>query len=252
MSAVTLPQSTHYIHFILPSIKIYYKLNALLTSISITNNNEQHLIVIGVEHNNRKRHFLSLTFDELSKLLHSLEPPKLTLYEILCQNNSCKLYFDVDIYIEKSLLLNIQESLSILQNLFYGIISNCTNPLTCNSTSIADHFLVLSASTKLKHSYHLIYTNTAVRFESQQTIFKFIMMILHHCSHFILSHLCHRQFLQSINIDTENNFNNYLKHLQTVLTYTNFCNCIIPATNITCENFQKLLFKSTFIFSSFI
>ncbi|CAF4614693.1 unnamed protein product, partial [Rotaria socialis] len=56
--------------------------------ISTTNNNEQQLIFIAVEHNNRKRHFLSVTFDELSKLLHCLEPPKLTLYEILCRNNS--------------------------------------------------------------------------------------------------------------------------------------------------------------------
>ncbi|CAF3817843.1 unnamed protein product [Rotaria sordida] len=222
MSAVTLPQGKHYIHFILPSIKIYYTLNTLLTDISTTNNNEQHFIVIGVEHNNRKRHFLSLTIDELSKLLYSLESPKRTLYEILCQNNFCKLYFDVDIYIDKSLLLNIQESLSILQDLFHYIISNCTNQLTYNSTSSAGHFLVLSASTELKHSYHLIYTNTNVRFGSQQIIFQFIIMILYHCSQFILSHLCHQQFLQSINIHAENNFNNCLKHLQTILTHTNF------------------------------
>ncbi len=58
---------THYIHLILPSIKIYYKLDALLSSMSTTNNNGENLIVIGVEYNNRKRNFLSLTFAELSK-----------------------------------------------------------------------------------------------------------------------------------------------------------------------------------------
>jgi len=73
MSAiVTLPQGTHYIHLILPSITIYYKLDTLSTNILITNNNEQQLIAIAVEHDNRKRHFLSVTYDELSKLLHYL------------------------------------------------------------------------------------------------------------------------------------------------------------------------------------
>ncbi|CAF3537830.1 unnamed protein product [Rotaria socialis] len=245
MSATTLSQNTHYIHFILPLIKIYYKLDTLLASISTTNNNEQQLIFIAVEHNNRKRHFLSVTFDELSKLLHCLEPPKLTLYEILCRNNSCKLYFDVDVYIENTFLINIQESLSTLQNLFHYIISNCTDSITYHSASIADHFLVLSASTELKHSYHLIYTNTIVRFDSQQTVLKFILTILQYCTHFILSHSCHQHFLQSISIHHENNPNNWLKHLQTILTNTNFCNCVIPATNITCNNFQKLLFKNS-------
>jgi hypothetical protein len=37
-----------------------------------TNNNEQQLIAIAVEHDYRKRDFLSVTLDELSKLLHYL------------------------------------------------------------------------------------------------------------------------------------------------------------------------------------
>ena len=252
MSAtVSLPQGAHYIHYVLPSIKIYYKLDTLLTTMWRTNNNEQNLIVIGVEHDNRKRHFLYVTFDELSKLLHVLEPPKCTLYEILCENKLCKLYFDVDIHIEESLSLNIQQSLSILQNLFHDTISNSTHQFLYSSTSTADSFLVLSASTELKHSYHLIYANTFVRFESQQTISKFIKLVLYHCSHFIISHSCHQQFVQSF-MHTNNNFNNCLKHLQTILTNMNFCNCKIPSTNITCSNFQQLLFKSILMFSLII
>ncbi|CAF1435606.1 unnamed protein product [Adineta steineri] len=195
------------------------------------------------------RIYLSLTIDELSKLLHFLEPPKRTLYEILCQNIYCKLYFDVDIYVTKSLSLNIHESLKILQTLFHVVIANCTNEFTNHSTSIAGHFLVLTASTDLKHSYHLIYTNTFVRFQSQQTVFKFITTVLYHCSHFIRSHSCHQNLLKSINTHTEKNLNNCLQDLQTILSHTNFCNCIIPTTAITCNNFQKHLYKSTSMFS---
>ncbi|CAF0876390.1 unnamed protein product [Adineta steineri] len=219
---LTLSQGSHYIHFILPSIKIYYKLDTLLTNISTTNSNEQRVIVIAVEHINQKRHFLSLTIDELSKLLHFLEPPK-----------------------QKSLSLNIHESLKILQTLFHVAIANCTNELTNHSTSIADHFLVLTASTPLKHRYHLIYTNTMVRFQSQQTVFKFITTVLYHCSHFIRSHSCHQNLLKSINTHTEKHLNNCLQDLQTILSHTNFCNCIIPTTPITCNNFQKLLYKNS-------
>jgi hypothetical protein len=120
------------------------------------------------------------------------------------------------------LSLEIQESLSILQNLFHDIISNWANEFTCNSTKFAD--LVLCTSTELKHSYHFIYTNTCIRFESQQTIYEFIILILYRCSHLILSNSCHQQFLQSIDIHSENNSNNCLKYLQTILTHTNFCN----------------------------
>ncbi len=250
MSAnMMLPQGAHYIHLILPSIKIYYKLNALLSSMSTANNKGENLITIGVEYNSRKRHFLSITFAQLLKLVNYLEPSKLTFYEILCQSHPCKLYFDVDVYTETSLSLNIQESLSILQCLFHGIISNCTSQFRYTSTSIEDNFLVLSASTELKHSYHLIYTNTYVRFESQQTIFNFITMVLYHCLNFIISHACHRQFVQSMNIHTDGNLNIYLEHLQMILNHTNLCECKIPATNVTCNNVQKLLVKSNFIFS---
>ena len=248
---VSLPQGAHYIHYVLPSTKIYYKLDGLLSNMRRTNNNEQNLIALGVEHNNRKRHFLHVTFDELSKLVHLLEPSKCTLYEILCENRLCKLYFDIDIHIEESLSLNIQQSLSILQNLFHDIISNSTHQFLHSSTSTADSFLVLSASTELKHSYHLIYTNTSVRFESQQTISKFIKSVLYHCSHFIISHSCHQQFVQSF-MHTNDNFNNCLNHLQTVLTHMNFCSCRIPSTNITCSDFQQLLFKSILTLPLFI
>ncbi|CAF4234108.1 unnamed protein product [Rotaria sp. Silwood2] len=81
-----LSQGTHYIHQIIPAIKIYYKLNNLLKNMLTTHNNEQDLIVVTAEYNNQKRYFLSLTFDELLKLLHFLEPSHRTLYEVLCQN----------------------------------------------------------------------------------------------------------------------------------------------------------------------
>ncbi len=240
---------THYIHLILPSIKIYYKLDALLSSMSTTNNNGENLIVIGVEYNNRKRNFLSLTFAELSKLIDHLEPSKRTFYEVLCQNYPCKLYFDLDVYTETSLSFNIEESLSVLQCLFHDVISNCIHEFSYSSTSMEDYFLVLSASTELKHSYHLIYTNICVRFESQQTIFIFITMVLYHCLNFITSHACHQQFVQSMNIDTDDNLNIYLDRLQMILNHTALCECNIPATNVTCKNFQKLLVKSIFILS---
>ncbi|CAF1115362.1 unnamed protein product [Didymodactylos carnosus] len=53
-------QDTHYTHFILPLVKIYYKLDILLMNISRRDKDGQHLIIIAVEHDNRKRHFLIL------------------------------------------------------------------------------------------------------------------------------------------------------------------------------------------------
>ncbi|CAF3239504.1 unnamed protein product, partial [Rotaria sp. Silwood2] len=84
----SLPQGTHYIHELIPEVKIFYKLNSLLINMSIRNNAEQDLIVVAAEYNNQKRYFLSLTFDELSKLLHFLKPSQRTLYEVLCKNKS--------------------------------------------------------------------------------------------------------------------------------------------------------------------
>ena len=60
-------------HLILPSIRIFYKLNNLLTNILTKANNKQQLIVIAVQYDIRKRHFLSVTSDELTQLLNSLQ-----------------------------------------------------------------------------------------------------------------------------------------------------------------------------------
>ncbi|CAF2101293.1 unnamed protein product, partial [Rotaria magnacalcarata] len=233
-------QRMHHIHQIVPSVKVYYKLNQLLISMP-TKDNQQDLIIVAVEYSNQKRYFLSLTFDELSKLLYYLEPCQRTLYEVLCQKKSNKLYFDFGVYIKNSFNLDVQESLLILQNLFHNVIANCVNQDSNNSTSFTDHFLVLSASTELKHSYHLIYTNTSVRFESQETISHIIMVILQHYAHFIVTPSCQQQFPPLVNI---NHQNDYLVYLQTTLSQTNFCNCAIPKTNITCSNFEKLFYKN--------
>ena len=83
----------------------------------ILKNNEQQLILIAVEHNNHKRYFLRVTLDKLLKLLYNLEVPKRTLYEISCAKRICIVYLDVGIHIEKSLIMNVQESLSILQKI---------------------------------------------------------------------------------------------------------------------------------------
>jgi len=246
LSTVTVPQDAYYIHDILPNVKIYYKLNNLLMDISTTNIQEQHLIAIAIEYTSQKRQFLRLSFEKLSNLLNRLEPPKRMLYEIFCQNSFCKLYFDVDVYVDNSSEINIEESLSVLQNLFHYIISNLTNQCTNNLTCCADHFLVLCVSTAKKHSYHLIYTNTLIRFQSQETISTFIISILHYCSYFIQSHTCHQHILQSININHKDSLNNCHIHLQTILSRTNSCECTIPATNVTCNKFQKLLHKRLF------
>ena len=236
---------TNNIYQLIPKTKIYYKLSDLLTNI-LASNNTKTSIVIAVEYKNQKRYFLTVSFQELSILLHFLEPPKQTFNEVLCQNNFCKLYFDVDIYIEKSLNLNITESLFILQSLFHCIIFNCTNHDAAPNSSFTDHFLVLSASTELKHSYHLIYTNTSTRFESQVTILQFINTILHNCLQFLLLHSCQQQTQQTNKINIEKDLNDYLVQLQIVLQNRNLCNCIIPKTNITSQDFLKLLYKSIF------
>ena len=233
---------TNSIYQLIPKTKIHYKLSDLLTNI-LASNNTKTSIVIAVEYENQKRYFLTVSFQEPSILLHFLEPPKQTFNEVLCQNNFCKLYFDVDIYIEKSLNLNTTESLFILQNLFHCIIFNCTNHDAAPYSSFTDHFLVLSASTELKHSYHLIYTNTATRFESQVTVLQFLNKILHNCLQFLLLHSCQQQ-TNKINI--EKDLNNSLVQLQIVLQNRILCNCIIPKTNITSQDFLKLLYKSIF------
>lgn len=249
LKCITIPEGIHYVHNIIPNAKIYYKLNDLLINISSTANVQHDLIVIAIENNHQKRHFLGVTFDQLSKLIHELEPSKRTLYEILSLNNYCKLYFDFDIYVEKCFELNIEESLSILQNLFHYILINLTNQFTYTSTSINNHFLVLSASTQKKYSFHLIYTNTSIRFESQQIILKFITSALQYCSSFILTHACLQHYVNVIDKNNINTINNCHTYLQTILSHTNFCHCIIPGTNVTCNNFQKLLSKRNFFFN---
>ena len=97
---------TNNIYLLIPKTKKHYKLSDLLTNI-LASNNTKTSIVITVEYENQKRYFLTVSFQEPSILLHFLEPLKQTFNEVLCQNNFCKLYFDVDIYIEKSLNLNI-------------------------------------------------------------------------------------------------------------------------------------------------
>ena len=139
--------------------------------------------------------------------------------------------------------MNITRSLFILQNLFHCIIFNYTNHNATPNSLFTDHFLVHSASTELKYSYHLIYTNTSTRFESQVTILQFINKILHNCLQFLLLHTCQQQ-TNKINI--EKDLNDYLIQLQTVLQNRNLCNCIIPKINITSQDFLKLLYKSIF------
>ncbi|CAF3334255.1 unnamed protein product, partial [Rotaria sp. Silwood2] len=101
-----------------------------------------------------------------------------------------------------------------------------------------------AASTELKHRYHLIYTNTTIRFESLGTILQFIQTILYNCLHFLLSHSCQPQTLQPSQTNNKLDLNNYLVHLQAILTHTNLCNCIAPQTNITYQDFLKLLYKN--------
>ncbi|UJR12693.1 hypothetical protein I4U23_016867 [Adineta vaga] len=244
-SSYTVPQGTHYIHYILPSAKLYYKLRTLLDDVIVMKENGQKSIIIGVEHENRKRLFLNVTFDELSKVLQSLDVSKRTLYEVLCEKKNCKLYFDVDIHITNSLTMNVEESLLILQNLFHCFILDWTNKYTKKSTGIGDHFLVLCATTEAKYSYHLIYTNTEIRFHSQQIVFKFIKMLLQHCSYFILSHPCHEHLVQPNSMNAANDLDGCIKCLQMILMHIDFCSCIIPETKVTCKNFQKLLFKNS-------
>ena len=102
-----------------------------------------------MEYENQKRYFLTVSFQELSILLHLLEPLKQTFNEVLSQNNFCKLYFDVDIYIEKSLNLNITESLFILQNLFHCIIFNCTNHAVVSKLKVEFNYSTIASTIQL-------------------------------------------------------------------------------------------------------
>lgn len=243
----TLRQGTHYVHCILPSTKLFYKLHTLLLNSSTINKNGEDLISIAVEHENRKRYFFDVTLDELLNLLLNLEVSKRTFYEVLCSKRTCKLYFDVDIYTENSAEMNVQESLLILQSLFHYFISDWTEERTMEQAEAADRFLVLCASTKAKHSYHVIYTDTKIRFESPRTMYQFVNMLLYHCSYFIVSHPCHRRFFDSNGINLDGNPNTYIKYLQMISVCSKFCSCIIPGTKVTCNSFCKLLFKSTFV-----
>ena len=119
---------------------------------------------------------------------------------------------------------------------------------------MVDHFLVLTASTKLKHSYHLIYTNTLIRFDSPNTILQFIITVLQHCVVFLSTHSYVQQVVDSDEINDKILRDNGLIYLQNILTDNNLCDCIIPETNIACQDFQKLLQKSIIVcnLSSFI
>ena len=181
----------HHIQTILPRIKIYHKLDTLLTNLLNIKDEQMHsMIVIGIENEDRKRHFMSVSLEQLAILLDLLNPNERTLYELLCQKNLCKLYFDIDVYIDDYSNFDIKKSLLILRNLFHYIIQKSTDQSPCSSTTIEDHFLVLSASTENKLSYHLIYTNTAIRFDSQQSVGKFITCVLHHCARLVKNMPC--------------------------------------------------------------
>ena len=134
------------IEVILPSKKIFYRLQELLNSIS-TNENKKS-ILISIEKSNRSREYCELTLDQL-ELIYVLYPKiNQSFYECICGNNPIKAYIDFEYMIENNSSIDLDRAIrSCLKILFF--YTNNSSKSSINTeiplSLVLNQFLVLNA-----------------------------------------------------------------------------------------------------------
>eukprot|EP00111_Clytia_hemisphaerica_P011405 TCONS_00033405-protein len=174
---------------------------------------EKSVCLFSLEKQDGKRSFLVTTRKQFWNRYNTMDPTKKHFYEVIMENNPCRLYFDIEYKYE----FNPGLDGCAVTDLFIRYVCHCLNKefnIHCTPKNVID----MSSSTNTKFSRHLIFIHPKLLFQNNIQCGDFVKEICFSLRSFFLTG-SHNKFLP-INDDgdsKENIINAPTKDLQDIM-----------------------------------
>ena len=172
---------------------------------------EKSVCLFSLEKQDGKRSFLVTTRKQFWSRYNAMDPRKRHFYEVIVENNPCRLYFDIEFKYEFNPGLNG----SALTELFIRYVCHCIYKefnIHCTQRNVID----LSSSTDTKFSRHLIFNHPKLLFQNNIQCGDFVKDICFSLrSYFITG--SHNKFLPINDDNDKENTNLPTKELQDIM-----------------------------------
>ena len=187
-----MPYKNEIIKNILPNNEVHWKLQYCPNCNTIQNE-----YCISIKLKDRKRQYTCLIFSNLLKLIQTVPIQHRCHYEHIRANDNVKLYIDFEYHKnELHTMIDTRKALLTIRKIFIDNIRTLCN----NENILVEDMILLESSNANKESFHMIFTNSNVRFLNKSYLYSFITETIRTILLSTISHQC-LKMNKSINYD---------------------------------------------------